>query len=144
MPPFSRSREIQRATRAPRRSRRFFLAGLALLAAQPAAAEPVSGGARTFEFVYGAPPDQFVGPFTNGDDVYVLLQGGGIGTTAGGPGNGSDGCIVDIYGELDQDGTGEAWEYTDSHAWRCGNGSLATWTAAFISSSEGEFRSMGS
>jgi transglutaminase-like putative cysteine protease len=70
MPHFSRSREIRRATRARRRSRGFFLAGLVLLAAQPAAAESVSGGARTFEFVYSA----IVGPIEAGrGPVHVFI-----------------------------------------------------------------------
>lgn len=88
-----------------------------------------AGLVSCFEFVYGSPPDQFIGPFTNGDDMYMLLRGGGVGTSAGGPGDGSDGCIVDVYGEWDTDGTGEPWEYTDGYSFRCGSGPLSVWTA---------------
>jgi len=80
-----------------------------------------------FEFVYGVPPDQFIGPFTNGDDMYMILLGGGVGTTNGGPGDGSDGLLVDVYGEWGQDGTGEAWEYTDGYSARCFGDSSSVW-----------------
>jgi endonuclease I len=47
----------------------------------------------------------------NGDDGYFLFSGGGHTT----------GILVDAYGEIDVDGTGEDWEYADSKAVRVYN-----------------------
>lgn len=44
----------------------------------------------------------------NGDDVYALYFGGGSTT----------GTLVDIYGVIGTDGTGEVWEYEDGRAYR--------------------------
>ena len=65
----------------------------------------------TFENTYGFPPDQFIGPFVNGDDVIALFFGPATG-------DGSDAILIDIYGEIGVDGTGEVWEYTDSYSFR--------------------------
>jgi len=88
-----------------------------------------NGLVTCFEFVYGFAPDQFVGPFTNGDDVYCLFQGAPLGTSSGGPGDGSDALLVDVYGVWGTDGSGTNWEYTDSHAFRCEGGPQSVWTA---------------
>lgn len=87
-------------------------------------------GVGTFFDVYGFDPDNFEqGAFFNGDDVFALFDG--LAT-----GDGSDATILDIFGVIGVDGTGEAWEYTDSFAFRnedvlTGNGGifdLAEWT----------------
>jgi len=58
----------------------------------------------------------------NGDDTYALYFSGSSTT----------GTLVDIYGEIGTDGSGEPWEYEDSRAYR--NTSVttsnSTWTAA--------------
>lgn len=78
----------------------------------------------TYDSSYGETADQYNGTVItgNGDDSYWLVQGGGYGT----------GTVVDAYGVINQDGTGFAWEYTDSHAVRnssIGQGS-DTWTSS--------------
>jgi len=58
----------------------------------------------------------------NGDDGYYLYQGGGY----------ASGTLVDAYGVMDVDGSGEAWEYLDGKAVR--NSDIGTpnttWTAS--------------
>lgn len=58
----------------------------------------------------------------NGDDGYFLYKGG----------NHSSGTLVDAYGVIDEDGTGKAWEYTDSRAYRKSSVTQAntTWTSS--------------
>lgn len=66
-------------------------------------------GGSAFESFYGFAPDLETGILTgNGDDPYSLYIGGDHET----------GSLHDIYGETNTDGTGEAWEYTDSRAVR--------------------------
>jgi len=66
-------------------------------------------GGSAFESLYGFAPDLVSGILTgNGDDPYSLYIGGDHET----------GSLHDIYGETNTDGTGEAWEYTDSRAVR--------------------------
>ena len=78
----------------------------------------------TFDSSYSDTADMYNGTVIsgNGDDSYWLIQGGGYGT----------GTVVDAYGVMNQDGTGMAWEYTDSKAVR--NSSISTgtdtWTAS--------------
>lgn len=70
----------------------------------------VAYGSTNFHYYYGFYPDQadsFV-VSGNGDDVYALFMGG----------NQTDGALVDIFGVVDQDGTGQPWAYTDSRAMR--------------------------
>ena len=63
----------------------------------------------TFESSFGYTADQSSGIVTgNGNDGYFLYKDG----------DHTAGTLVDSYGALDTDGTGEAWEYTDSHAIR--------------------------
>lgn len=69
------------------------------------------GETSVFEDTYGFAPDQFTGPFINGDDVVRLFLG--IGT-----GDGSDATAIDTYGIVGVDGTGEPWEYTDGYSFR--------------------------
>lgn len=57
----------------------------------------------------------------NGDDGYFLYYGGDHTT----------GTLVDAYGVIDVDGTGEAWEYEDKRAVRSGvTQGNTTWTAS--------------
>lgn len=66
-------------------------------------------GGSTFESVYGFAPDLLTGILIgNGDDAYCLYRDGDhIG-----------GFLSDIFGVIDEDGTGQIWEYTDSRALR--------------------------
>ncbi|MFC2107731.1 hypothetical protein ACFLRY_05300, partial [Bacteroidota bacterium] len=58
---------------------------------------------------YGFTPDKVSGiAYGNGDDGYFLFRDG----------NYLNGTLVDSYGVIDQDGTGEAWEYEDAKATR--------------------------
>ncbi|MBI5434591.1 MAG: lamin tail domain-containing protein [Planctomycetes bacterium] len=70
-----------------------------------------------YQTVYGAAPD-FVTGFAgiNGNDCVALQVADGLGT----------GAIVDVYGVIGVDGIGTAWEYTDSHAFRCATAASAT------------------
>ena len=62
-----------------------------------------------FNSAYGFDPDQSNGYLNaNGDDGYYIYYSG----------NHSTGTLVDAYGVIDVDGTGEPWEYTDSKAVR--------------------------
>ncbi len=59
--------------------------------------------------IYGFSPEQSSGIISgNGDDGYYLFSGG----------DHSTGIMEDAYGVVDQDGTGEPWEYLDSKAVR--------------------------
>ena len=63
----------------------------------------------TFNTTYGFDPDLASGYISgNGDDAYFIYYGG----------DHSSGTLVDIYGVIDEDGTGKPWEYEDSHAVR--------------------------
>jgi|GEM_PF-2133308 len=80
----------------------------------------------TFNTYYGVASDQQEGGVVtgNGDDGYFLYFGG----------DHSTGTLVDAFGIIDQDGTGEAWEYEDSRAIRGVNQTVtegnATWTTS--------------
>ncbi len=83
----------------------------------------VAYNATDFEAAYGFAPEQVSGYINgNGDDAYFIYYGGDHTT----------GTLVDIYGEIDTDGTGTAWEYTDCHAERNAGVSApnTTWTAS--------------
>jgi len=57
----------------------------------------------------------------NGDDGYMIYYGGGNAT----------GTLYDIYGVLNEDGSGKTWEYLDSRAVRKGvTTGNTTWTAS--------------
>ena len=72
-------------------------------------------GASMFFSVYGIEPDFYMGGgYVNGDDVLALFLGAATG-------DGTNATTIDIYGDLGIDGSGTAWEYTDSYAYRCGN-----------------------
>jgi hypothetical protein len=62
-----------------------------------------------FQEAYGFLPDETSSNISGtGNDAYFLYYGG----------NHTNGTLIDIYGEPDTDGTGTAWEYTDSRALR--------------------------
>ena len=71
-----------------------------------------SPGAGLFFDTYGFDPDFFdLGAFINGDDVVAIFDGPATG-------DGTDANIIDIYGVIGTDGTGEVWEYTDGFSFR--------------------------
>jgi hypothetical protein len=77
----------------------------------------------TFETKYGHAPDFSSSAVSGtGDDAYYIYSGG----------NHNSGTLVDIYGVINQDGTGEAWEYTGSRAVRNSGitSGLVTWDAS--------------
>jgi hypothetical protein len=79
-----------------------------LIGIVPAGETFVIGGS-SFESIYGFAPDQETGILIgNGDDAYSLFSGG----------DHASGTLHDIFGVIDIDGTGEAWEYEDSRALR--------------------------
>ena len=64
-----------------------------------------SAGSGTFFDVYGFDPDFFgFNNIINGDDTIALFD--------------SSETVVDLYGVIGVDGTGEDWEYTDGFAFR--------------------------
>ncbi len=88
-----------------------------------AASTCVIAKGTNFYMAYGFNPQQISpGVDGNGNDVYALYCGGGH----------TNGTLIDIYGQTDADGTGTAWEYTDSRAAR--NNSILQpnniWTAS--------------
>ncbi|QHI69266.1 lamin tail domain-containing protein [Tichowtungia aerotolerans] len=89
----------------------------------PASTWVIANSAADFEAAYGTTPDQESSSVSgNGDDVYFLYIGG----------DHDSGTLVDIYGELDIDGTDTEWDYEDSRAVR-NNDILEpnpTWTAS--------------
>ena len=90
-------------------------------------------GINQFETAYGFSADLYTGAFfSNGDDRYILAADD---NTPGVGGTATLADLIDIHGEIDVDGTGRPWEYTDSYAYRLpqyntGNGGsfvLAEW-----------------
>ncbi|HBY17707.1 MAG TPA: hypothetical protein DEH00_00875 [Candidatus Marinimicrobia bacterium] len=78
-----------------------------------------------FRNAYGFDPDMSSGFISgNGNDGYFLYYGG----------DHTSGVLVDAYGVINEDGTGKAWEYTDSRAVRGLNQTVSqgnpTWTAS--------------
>jgi hypothetical protein len=71
-----------------------------------------SPGVGLFFDTYGFDPDNFdQGAFFNGDDVIAVFLGAATG-------DGSDATLVDLYGVVGVDGTGEVWEHTDGYSYR--------------------------
>ncbi|MCF8225440.1 MAG: hypothetical protein K9J30_06145 [Bacteroidales bacterium] len=88
-----------------------------------AAGETYVIGGSAFASLYGFLPDLETGILIgNGDDAYFLFYGG----------DHTGGTLYDIYGEINLDGTGTLWEYTDSRAVRVEGVTTAntTWLAA--------------
>lgn len=85
-------------------------------------------GNSDFFDIYGINPDLYtpVQKEFNGDDVFALYEG--LPTTQ----DGSDATLIDLYGELGTDGSGTAWEYTDSYAYR--NNSVVHNSTTFLQS----------
>ncbi|MEA3445497.1 MAG: hypothetical protein U9R19_12325, partial [Bacteroidota bacterium] len=76
-----------------------------------------------FYNAFGFHPDMVSEHITgDGDDGYYLYLGGDHTT----------GILIDAFGNIDEDGTGQNWEYTDSKAVRLNSVSTpnATWTAS--------------
>lgn len=100
-------------------------ADIALTGTVAAGSTYVIASSTNFSTFYPSAPasDQTSGNVTgNGDDGYFLFSGG----------DHSVGTLQDAYGVIDQDGTGQDWEYLDSRAVRdsgvtAGN---VTWTAS--------------
>jgi len=70
----------------------------------------------SFYDVYGFNADDLTpGAFINGNDVLALFSGAAL---AGDPVDGSGAPVVDVYGEVGVDGTGQVWEYTDGYSYR--------------------------
>ncbi len=62
-----------------------------------------------FQSAYGFNADQYNSNMSgNGDDVYALYSGG----------DHASGVLIDLFGEIDVDGTNSMWEYEDSKAVR--------------------------
>ncbi|WP_428388620.1 lamin tail domain-containing protein [Mucisphaera sp.] len=107
------------------------LTGVTIFAGQSFVIQSSSnGGQGVFEDTYGFAADLYTPAFfSNGDDRYILNL---------------DGVIVDIHGQIDTDGTGEAWEYTDSYAFRLptaisgnnGNFDISEWFHAGVNGLE--------
>ncbi len=106
------------------------------------------------------------GSYTAGDYIYISSTSSTLSTWGWGIGGGSEkglliddtsfnqngddrvgvfntsNVLIDLYGEEDQDGTGEAWEYTDSYAYRKDNVgasssfNVANWNVAGINALE--------
>lgn len=80
-------------------------------------------GTSSFESIYGFAAEITSGSISgNGDDGYFIYSGG----------DNTTGTLVDAYGVIDQDGSGQGWEYTDSRAVRNQDIGTAntTWTAS--------------
>ncbi len=83
----------------------------------------IAGNASTFSSSYGRTADLVTGTVNgNGDDVYALYVNG----------DEDNGTLLDIYGEIGVDGTGEAWQYENARAYRnnLNDTPSTTWTAA--------------
>lgn len=94
-------------------------------------------GQNVFETTYGFAADLYTAAFfPNGDDRYILA------TADDGLGNGT--VLADIYGDIDTDGTGTAWEFLDGYSFRnpdvtMGNGgvfAIGEWTVGGVNSLE--------
>ena len=67
----------------------------------------VASESTQFNNWFGFSPDYTDGSMgINGDDAIELFY---------------NGAVADVYGDIDTDGTGEAWEYTDGWAYRNDN-----------------------
>lgn len=86
---------------------------------------------RGFDIYFGFQPDYTTSALSiNGDDAIALFQ---------------NGTIVDVFGEIGVDGTGQAWEHTDGWAYRvAGTGpdgntfDLNNWTFSGTNALDGE------
>ncbi len=82
----------------------------------------IANSAAEFQTAYGFAPEQESSSVSGtGDDAYFLYFGG----------DHTNGTLIDIYGEIDTDGTDTAWDYENSRAVR--NNSIlepnTVWTA---------------
>lgn len=96
----------------------------------------VSTEATEFTNYFGFAPDYTNGAMLiNGDDAVELFK---------------DGAVVDVFGDINTDGTGEPWEYLDSWAYRVTNTgadgtnfTIANWTFAGPNVWDGETTNAG-
>lgn len=90
----------------------------------------VASEATEFNNFFGFPPDYTTGAMAiNGDDAIELFQGA---------------VVIDVFGDVDTDGTGQPWEYLDGWVYRtAGTGPdgitfvLGNWTFSGINQLEG-------
>ena len=82
----------------------------------------ITYSSTNFNMHFGFDPDAQSGFNGSGDDGYYLYVGG----------DHNSGTLVDAFGVIDQDGSGQDWEYTDSKAIRNSdvNSPNATWTSS--------------
>ena len=99
--------------------------------------------ASAFETVYGFTPNEFAGgKFINGDDVLMLLDAPYVADSML-----DTATIADVYGVFGVDGSGEAWEYQDTYAFRdpsitsstsSSTFDIAEWTVGMVNDFDGE------
>ena len=83
----------------------------------------VTNNSTGFNTQFGQnPTGTFSNTAGNGDDAYALYIGG----------DNTTGTLLDIYGVIGQDGSGQTWEYEDKRAYRDSNlaSPNGTWTAS--------------
>jgi len=83
----------------------------------------IASSASHFTTEYGFAPNQSSSSISGtGDDGFFLYKDGGH----------ASGTLIDAFGEIDVDGSGEPWEYTDAKAVRLRSVSSpkSTWTAS--------------
>ncbi len=88
------------------------LTGITIVAGDSYVIQSASNDGETvFEDTYGFAADLYTPAFfSNGDDRYILADatdGMGVATN-----------LVDIYGEIDVDGTGTVWDFLDGYSYR--------------------------
>ena len=91
----------------------------------------IASESTNFQTWFGFAPDHTSGALgVNGDDALELFM---------------NGSVIDVFGDINTDGAGQAWEYTDGWAYRLddtGPGgtsfALANWTFSGINALDGE------
>jgi hypothetical protein len=76
-----------------------------VFAYEPATSTACSPTMTCFEAIYGFAPDQHGGASINGDDAVALR-------------NDLSQAVIDVYGDIGVDGTGQVWDYTDGYSVR--------------------------
>jgi DNA/RNA endonuclease YhcR with UshA esterase domain len=97
----------------------------------------LAGDTAQFAAYFGFSADYETGTATgiNGDDAIELFE---------------NGIVIDLYGDINMDGTGTAWEYLDTWAYRnCATGpdsifNVSDWTIAPINNFDGTTTNLGS
>ena len=91
----------------------------------------IASESTNFQTWFGFAPDHTSGAVgVNGDDAIELFM---------------NGSVIDVFGDINTDGTGQAWEYTDGWAYRVDQTgpdgtsfTLANWTFSGINALDGE------